>query len=109
VNHEEISALAEAVGLGSAAEFEQLYVRNVGMRKSLREYANGDCVFFDAKTRRCAVYGARPRQCRSWPFWNSNTRTPDGWQRTCDACPGSGIGRLYSLEEIESLRAIIRI
>jgi hypothetical protein len=27
--------------------FEKRYVREVGVRKSLKEYANGDCVFFD--------------------------------------------------------------
>ncbi len=109
VNHEEISALALAVGLGSEAEFEQLYVRNIGRRKSLREYANGDCVFLDGLTRRCAVYEARPRQCRTWPFWNSNIRTPQDWQRTCEVCPGSGRGQLHSLEEIEAKRTRISI
>jgi len=109
VNQEEISALTEAVGLESTSEFEQLYVRNIGMRKSLREFPSGDCVFFDGQTRRCRVYEARPRQCRSWPFWNSNIRAHQDWQRTCEVCPGSGKGRLYSLGEIESLRTVIRI
>ena len=109
VNQEEISALAAASGVGDVAEFERLYVRNIGMRKSLREFPNGDCVFFDGQTRRCKVYEARPRQCRSWPFWNSNIRTPDNWARTCEVCPGSGNGRLYSQEEIESARSAIRI
>jgi Fe-S-cluster containining protein len=109
VNQEEISALAEIVGVQDADEFERLYVRNIGMRKSLREYSNGDCVFFDGQTRRCNVYEARPRQCRTWPFWNSNVRTPQSWARTCEVCPGSGTGRLYSLEEIETTRQVIRI
>lgn len=109
VNQEEILALTAAMGLGSSAEFEQLYVRNIGMRKSLREFPSGDCVFFDGQTRRCTVYEVRPRQCRSWPFWSSNIRAPQDWDRTCEICPGSGKGRLYSLEEIESLRTVIRI
>jgi hypothetical protein len=109
VNQEEISALAEIVGVQDADEFERLYVRKIFMRKSLREYSNGDCVFFNGQTRRCKVYEARPRQCRSWPFWNSNVRTPQSWARTCEVCPGSGNGRLYSLGEIESTRNVIRI
>jgi len=109
VNQEEISALAKAMGLQDADEFERLYVRKIGMRKSLREFPNGDCVFFDSQLRRCAVYEVRPRQCRTWPFWNSNLRTPEHWEETCRICPGSGRGRLYSLEEIESARSIIRI
>jgi len=90
-------------------DFEAEYVRRVGMRKSLIEYENGDCVFFDNKSRKCGVYSARPRQCRTWPFWDSNIRTPEAWADTCQACPGSGQGRLYQLEEIQLQAAVIRI
>jgi uncharacterized protein len=108
VNKEEIASLASLVGI-AIAEFEARYVRDVGVRKSLKEYANGDCVFFDGKTRKCRVYAARPRQCRTWPFWESNLRTPEAWEHTCMVCPGSGTGRLYQLEQIESQKAAIRI
>ncbi len=108
VNDEEIAALAARVGT-SIAEFEKLYVRRVGSRKSLREYPNGDCVFFDGQTRLCMVYDQRPRQCRTWPFWDSNLRSPKTWAKTCEVCPGSGQGRLYSLEEIETHRKVIQI
>jgi len=90
-------------------EFYEKYTRKVGIRYSLIEYSNGDCVFFDNKSRRCNVYEARPRQCRTWPFWNSNIRTEEAWQETCEACPGSGKGKLVSLEEIERSAAEIRI
>jgi hypothetical protein len=108
VNKEEISKLAELVGLG-IDEFEARFVRLVGVRKSLVEFANGDCTFFDNKTRKCKVYSARPRQCRTWPFWDSNIRTPEAWAETCQVCPGSGRGQLYSLEKIEEQAAVIRI
>jgi len=91
------------------AEFESRYVRNVGKRKSLNEYNNGDCVFFDGQTRKCKVYEVRPRQCRTWPFWDSNVRSPESWAATCQVCPGSGTGRLYQLGEIEAQREVIRI
>jgi Fe-S-cluster containining protein len=108
VNKGEIAALAAETGL-EVAEFEARYVRQIGIRKSLREEANGDCVFFDNTTRKCRVYAARPRQCRSWPFWDSNIGTPEAWEDTCRVCPGSGTGRLYQLEEIQEQAAIIRI
>ncbi len=109
VNKEEIAALAAEVGLDEA-EFESRYVRQIGVRKSLKELdANYDCIFLDGKTRKCTVYNARPRQCRTWPFWDSTTRTPEAWAATCEVCPGSGTGRLYQLGEIEAQRAIIRI
>lgn len=109
VNAEEIAALAELVEAEDQDEFEMRYVRRVGVRKSLKEFANGDCVFFDAKTRKCKVYAARPRQCRTWPFWDSNLRSPEAWERTCEVCPGSGRGPLVSIETIEQQRKVIRI
>jgi Fe-S-cluster containining protein len=108
VNREEIGNLAARVGV-EPAEFESRYVRNVGKRKSLNEYDNGDCVFFDGETRKCKVYEVRPRQCRTWPFWDSNVRSPESWAATCQVCPGSGTGRLYQLGEIEAQREVIRI
>lgn len=103
VNAQEIAAMAKRVGL-SVADFESRFVRKVGIRRSLIEYDNGDCVFFDNQSRRCQVYEARPRQCRTWPFWDSNLRSPQAWASTCEVCPGSGKGQLYSIEEIEERR-----
>jgi len=100
VDRAEIATLAAAVGL-TPEEFEASFVRRVLKRKSLIELPNGDCVFFDNLTRRCKVYEHRPRQCRSWPFWKSNLRTPEAWEQTCLVCAGSGRGPLVSLEQIQ--------
>jgi len=108
VNKQDIEALAAEVGL-DVAEFESVYTREIGVRRSLNEHDNGDCVFFDGKSRKCRVYLARPRQCRTWPFWESNLRTPEAWQETCRVCPGSGTGPLYQLGDIEAQKAVIRI
>lgn len=108
VNAEEIAALAKHFNLSIEA-FEQQYVRQIGARKSLVEYENGDCVFFDNKTRKCNVYELRPRQCRTWPFWDSNTATPEAWKETCQVCPGSGQGKLYSVEEVLAQSSVIKI
>ena len=48
----------------------------MGIRKSLVEFPNGDCVFFHGESRTCQVYPVRPRQCRTWPFWNSDLSSP---------------------------------
>jgi uncharacterized protein len=108
VNDAEIRAIAAAIGETDLAAFEEKYVRKVGIRKSLKELANGDCVFLDGQARKCTVYQHRPRQCRTWPFWDSNVRTQKAWAETCEVCPGSGQGKLYSLEVIEELRKHIR-
>ena len=100
VNKMEIEALAAGLGM-DVAQFEQTYVRQVGIRKSLIERPNFDCVFFDSATRKCTVYNLRPQQCRTWPFWASNLRSPEVWEQICEVCPGSGRGRLAPLEEIQ--------
>jgi len=109
VNAEEIAALAALIGEADVAVFESKFVRKVGLRKSLNEYANGDCVFFDTVARKCTVYGARPRQCRTWPFWDSNLKTPEDWKQTCEVCPGSGQGQLVPLVQIEEQRKVMRV
>lgn len=108
VNKAEIEALAARLEM-EVDDFEQAYVREIGIRKSLVEYENGDCVFFDGETRKCQVYEDRPRQCRTWPFWRSNVKTAADWERTCEACPGAGQGKLVSVEKIEEQLAVIRL
>ncbi len=81
----------------------------MGIRKSLIEYGNGDCVFFDANSRKCTVYNARPRQCRTWPFWQSNVATPEAWQETCDVCPGSGRGKLHTADQVLHQISIVKL
>lgn len=106
VNKVEIENLAAALGM-SVPEFEDQCVRPVGIRRSLKERANFDCVLFDARTRTCRVYAARPRQCRTWPFWNSNLGNPEAWEHTARSCPGIGTGKLYQFADIESRRRTI--
>jgi Fe-S-cluster containining protein len=107
VSEEEIAALAAFRG-ETVEEIEGLYTRLAQRGRSLREKANGDCVFYD-REKGCTVYPVRPRQCRTWPFWESNVGSPEAWRRTCDTCPGSGQGELISAEEIGQRLKIIRL
>ena len=103
--------MAGELGIASVEEFENKYVRLVGIRKSLKElpHSNWDCVFFDSQMRHCRVYDVRPQQCRTWPFWDSNLRDRDSWQRTCETCPGSGQGKIHQLTTIEEQRKKVRV
>jgi len=87
---------------------EALYTKAVGRDISLRERGNGDCVFYDRK-QGCTIYQVRPRQCRTWPFWQSNIATPEDWKQTCQSCPGSGQGELIPVEEITRRMKVIRL
>jgi hypothetical protein len=90
----EASAIAEYLGV-SDTEFRWSYARWEAGRWTLEEVKrNGqyDCVFLkrDTKTGKagCSIYPVRPAQCRTWPFWDSNLRSPRDWQRSMSKCPG---------------------
>ena len=98
VNDAELRALADFRG-ETVEELTGLYTRLTTRGRTLREKANGDCVFWD-KQAGCTVYPVRPAQCRTWPFWESTTATPQAWDQTRQDCPGAGRGELIPAEEI---------
>ncbi len=108
VNKAEIEAMAAALGM-EPTEFRRKFVRKVGIRRSLVEHDNGECVLFNSQTRGCKLYDCRPRQCKSWPFWPSNLRSQRAWQMTADECPGCNCGPLVPLEKIQELSGVLRV
>ena len=108
VDDAEVRAIADHLDK-PIGEIRLLHTRPVRGQVSLTEFANGDCTFFDPKTRGCRVYPVRPKQCRTWPFWRSNIATAEDWQETCKECPGAGTGDLIPLEEIQRRAAAIEL
>lgn len=84
-------------------EFLEKYCRTVttrvGFLTSLLEKANYDCIFL--REGFCAVYEARPMQCRTYPFWERIVRDKESWECEASRCPGIGKGKLHTWEEIE--------
>ena len=107
VTAEEIAAIA-AFRKETVAEVTALYTRKAKGRRTLREHGDGDCVFYDRK-KGCTIYPARPAQCRTWPFWESNVETPERWEHTTQICPGSGEGELIPVEEITRRLKVIKL
>jgi Fe-S-cluster containining protein len=107
VTDAEIEAIA-SLRSELVAETRALFTSAVGKRRSLREKTNGDCVFYDHRAG-CTVYSARPTQCRTWPFWESNVVTEEAWQHTCEICPGCGSGDFVSTDEITKRIQAIRL
>lgn len=103
VGPQEIVRLAGHLGL-TMEQFGRTYLRRVRDYLSLIEKPNYECVFWDGVAG-CTVYESRPTQCRTWPFWSENLETPEDWERTRRACPGSGQGELYQLGPIEAAAA----
>jgi len=99
----DLDALAAGTGL-KEEKFIETCCRKVEtgghIRLSLKEKPNYDCIFWEAGG--CRVYGYRPFQCRSYPFWHSNLGSPRQWKVLGSECPGVGTGELHSREEIEA-------
>jgi hypothetical protein len=108
VTEEEVAKIADVLGQ-SLELVKKNHTRRVESRVSLTERKNGDCTFFDSETRRCTVYAARPAQCKTWPFWNSNLEDAESWKTMQEGCPGAGHGPLYSLQQIQRKSRVIDV
>ncbi|MGF1579159.1 MAG: YkgJ family cysteine cluster protein [Gemmataceae bacterium] len=107
VNDEEIATIARYLDEPLEETFA-VYTRVVDTRRSLRERINGECVFWD-RALGCTIYPVRPRQCRTFPFWESNLGSEADWEENCEFCPGSGQGPLIPVEEITKRMNVIKI
>ncbi len=108
VDRREIERLAKHLGI-DLEEFGGKYLRRIGRRYSLTELpmaasspGKKACVFWNGK---CSVYDARPRQCRTFPFWSENLATPETWKAIAKTSPGVDEGRLYQLGDITRFAA----
>jgi len=102
VTEDEIEALAEACDLPTF-EFRRRYTRRLrDADVSLTERRNGDCVFW-SPVDGCTVYRARPRQCRTWPFWRAVVHSSERWAEEARSCPGMNHGASHSRDEIDEL------
>ena len=107
ITDEELDALAAFLGQ-PLAEVRDRHTRTARGRRTIRERANGDCVFYD-RAKGCTVYRVRPAQCRTWPFWDSNVETPEDWEKTAEACPGCNKGDVIPVEEISRRLRVIKM
>lgn len=107
----EATAISRRLGITVEA-FVRDYTKDSPAGRSLRETPSPfglDCVFLDRRTfpgkAACSIYEDRPAQCRTWPFWKSNLRSPGHWDRAKRICPGMDRGELIPPDRIRILRA----
>jgi len=103
VTEEEIVAMATALNI-TPELFARRYIRRIGQRLSLTERGpNYDCVFLEGKT--CRLYHARPKQCRTFPFWPHLLTSKDAWEQAGKDCEGIDHpeGEHYSMEVIDKI------
>ncbi len=111
----EAKAMAKDLGI-TKADFNAQYARDTIVGRSLKEVVvegfGYDCVFLtrdaDGKTG-CRVYGSRPEQCRTWPFWKSNLVSKRAWKEESHGCPGMNAGELHTPEHIRLTRDRVEI
>lgn len=71
----------------SSQEFARKYTRFVdGQYALLDAQGSEDCIFLENK--RCAIYEVRPTQCKTFPWWLHNLRTPEEWKEAKERCEG---------------------
>jgi hypothetical protein len=99
VDREEIGRMAAHLDLYPDVFFRRFMKRSEGFY-ALRS-RRGACIML--RGGRCRIYPARPRQCRTWPFWAENLRRHVWYGEVRKRCPGIGKGRRYGIEEIEKI------
>ncbi len=105
VTDEEIESMADFLDMDPIL-FQRRFVRIAYGRKALVEMKkNFDCVFL--KDKRCSIYPVRPKQCRTFPWWQHNLSTPESWKEAAKYCEGIQVdasgddSALVSFEEIQ--------
>lgn len=103
---EEVRRISEFLGR-TDGWLDKKHLRRVGLRYSLTELADGDCIFLKRENGKamCSIYPVRPLQCRTWPFWNDLLSSKRSWDETASSkCPGMNNGRSYTYVQIEGIR-----
>ena len=97
VNKQEIEDLAAAMGYADVAEFERQYVRQVGVRRSLKERSNYDCVLLDPQTRKCRAYDGAAATVSHMAVLGLQYRKPGGLGADLPGMPGQRPGQAVSV------------
>jgi uncharacterized protein len=96
VSEKEILVICGFLEMGFT-EFADRYLHSYGGWQVIREDRDGRCLFYENG---CRIYGVRPLQCRTFPFWMKYLRSEKAFRTLKPSCSGLGKGRLFSKDEI---------
>jgi hypothetical protein len=101
LNREELGELARELGM-SRRTFARAYTFVDEDGWTQLAVSQDACVLYDSETRACRAYGARPAQCRTFPFWREMIAGGGFTDEARRICEGVGRGPLYSIEYTEA-------
>lgn len=103
VTLDEMEKIAASLHL-TLDEFTRRYVKKVDNRYSLIDNpSNYACIFL--KDKRCMIYENRPKQCRTFPWWDDNLSSPESWRACQERCEGiNDEAPLITLATIKKLK-----
>jgi Fe-S-cluster containining protein len=87
ITEDEMVAMADILKMDLEV-FAREYVKAAYGRLSIQErLRDGEyqCAVFDPFNNRCRVYDARPKQCRTFPYWD---QFKENYQVLLELCPG---------------------
>lgn len=104
ITEEEIHAVAKFLNL-PVETVSKKHVRKLGDRFALMEqrpkHGEYDCTFLQGK--QCSIYPVRPKQCKTFPWWEENVSSKESWEELAKDCEGVNHPEapIVSLEEIQ--------
>ena len=88
ISESEIANMAKVLNLPVHSLRKKFLIhtpQGYSIRETKLENGQFACIYFDLEKKRCAVYDARPQQCRTFPFWDRYFYKKDA---TFYECPG---------------------
>lgn len=88
ISEEEIQKAAKLLNMEVEA-FCKKHIRKLGNRFALMEVKRGenyDCTFLEGK--KCTIYSMRPKQCKTFPWWDENLESKKAWDDAAKECEG---------------------
>ncbi|HTO70010.1 MAG TPA: YkgJ family cysteine cluster protein [Myxococcota bacterium] len=101
LNPDEAEDLAGELAV-SLREFRRRYTFVDEYGYTQLRFDDSSCVFLERDTNRCTVYGARPTQCRTFPFWRDLVADGKWTPEARELCEGVGRGPSHTREYAEA-------
>ncbi|MFC2061755.1 YkgJ family cysteine cluster protein [Elusimicrobiota bacterium] len=83
INKEDIHSISDLLEITTEG-FIRKFTRKEGNRMRLHGDYDKSCIFLE--NNKCAIYTARPKQCKSFPFWYEILKYRNCYEESTDYC-----------------------